>query len=78
MSLFETLIIGMDSLNFYLKHLISKKNLSSSACVPLSTVVRIVHRLLTVVVIHKIQLSTKKKRNKKRKLIVIVLFIDKC
>jgi hypothetical protein len=72
MSLFKTLIIGLDSLNFYSKHLISKKSLSASAFVPLSTLVGIVHRLFMIVVIHKFQLFTKKKSNKKRRVIVIV------
>lgn len=66
MSFFETLIIGLGNLNFYSKHLISKKSLSESAYVPLSTLVGIVHRPFMIVVINKFQLLTKKKVTKKK------------
>jgi len=48
-SFFETLIIGLVSLNFYMKHLISKKSLSASRDIPLSIVGVIVHRLFLIV-----------------------------
>jgi len=56
----------MASLNFYPKHLIPKKNLSSSTGVPLCTVGVIVHRFFVIVFIHKIELLTKKKVAKKK------------
>jgi len=66
MSFFVTLIIGLVSLNFYPKHLISKKNLSASKDVPLCTFGLIVHRFFVIVVRHKFELLTKKKVAKKK------------
>jgi hypothetical protein len=65
-SFFETLIIGLVSLNFYLKQLIPKKNLSASTVVPSSTFGVIVHRFFLIVLSTKIEIITKKKVTKKK------------
>jgi len=62
MQVFETLIIGLLCLNFYLKLLHQQSHLSLSTDVPESTVGVIVHRGLVIAVIHN---STKEKRTKK-------------
>jgi len=51
------------SLNFYTKHLISRKDLSASRDIPLCIVGVIVHRLFLIAVINKFELLTKKKRD---------------
>ena len=65
MSFFTTLIIGLVSLNFYTKHLISEKNLSASADIPLSIVWSIVHRHFLIAVINIFSYQQRKKEPKK-------------
>jgi len=64
-SFFATLIIGLVSLNFYTKHLISKKNLSASTDMPLRIAWSIVHRIFLIAVINNFELLPKKKEAKK-------------